>query len=91
MSQLSRSSALLLLFGIGVLIGIWEVVSPWVVGYGTIGLNGPAGSSVWSGAAVVVGSLVALLVVSTAAIRRDTQAVIAGVHGHDDGATADES
>ena len=89
MSQLSRSSALLVLFGIGVLRGIWEVVSPWVFGYGNSRLSAAAGSSVWSGATVLVASLIALIVVSTAAIRRDTQSAVSAVP-HEDGAVANE-
>jgi H+/Cl- antiporter ClcA len=90
MSQLSRSGVLLGLFGIGVLLGIWELISPWVVGYGNSGLKAAAGSSVWSGAAVLIASLIALLLVSTAAIRRDMQSVASDLHHHDDEAVPTE-
>jgi hypothetical protein len=90
MSQLSRSGVLLGLFALGVLIGIWQVVSPWVVGYGNAGLKASAGSSVWTGAAVVIASLVALVAVSTAAIRRDTQSVVSDLNHHDDDTLATE-
>jgi hypothetical protein len=63
--------ALLAVFALGLVAGIWQFVSPWVITFPG-GTNGPWGTPMWSSiwtAALIVGvSALAIVVVSAASL-----------------------
>lgn len=76
--------ALLVVFALGLIAGIWQFVSPWVITFPS-GTNGPWGAPMWSSiwtAGLIVGvSALAIVVVSAASlhvtVRRATERLAA--------------
>jgi uncharacterized membrane protein (DUF485 family) len=58
---------LLLLFLLTLLVGVWQFVSPWVIGFAG-SWNAVVWSSVWTSAVVIGVSAVALVVVAAASV-----------------------
>jgi uncharacterized membrane protein (DUF4010 family) len=76
--------AMLVVFVAGLLAGIWQFISPWIITFPG-GTNGPWGapmwSSIWTAALVVGASGLAIVVVSAASlhatVRRATEKLAA--------------
>jgi hypothetical protein len=76
--------ALLVVFALGLIAGIWQFVSPWVITFpgGTSGPWGaPMWSSIWTAGLIVGVSALAIVVVSAASlhatVRRATERLAA--------------
>lgn len=67
MTQARTPILLLLLFVITLLVGVWQFVSPWVIGFAG-SWNGVVWSSVWTSALVIGVSALALVVLAAASV-----------------------
>lgn len=62
--ELSRALPLLILFGLGLVTGIWVFASPFVLGYpSSSGWSSSTWTSLWAGATVMGASGISLIVV----------------------------
>lgn len=67
--ELSRAVPLLILFGLGLVTGIWVFVSPFVLGYPSAsGWSTSTWTGLWAGAIVIGVSAISLIVVLAHAV-----------------------
>ena len=68
MRQARTTVLLLVLFVVTMLVGVWQFVSPWVIGFAAPTWNTVIWSSVWTSTIVIGASALALVVLAAASV-----------------------
>jgi hypothetical protein len=70
MKTVRRGFALATVFGIGLLLGTWLLLSPWVLGIAASPWSWAVRTSVWGGLALIALSALAMVVVPAVSVQQ---------------------